>query len=364
MPTCTLRLGCNTQFVADPKATRAFALKVWLIRQGEQVSHMIWLGDELGLFRAMVGRGPMTSGELADATGLHERWVREWLACMAAAALVDFHAPDRFELTGEGATVLTDESDPLCAIGAFGRRSSPQDLERLAEAFRTGVGVTYDEHGPEAAHATERMLGPWITHALVPTILPSLPDAFAALERGCRVADIGCGGGVALEAMAHRFPNSEFHGWDPSTHAIARARERLAEVENAWADVGRAEDLAQHGTFDFVLALDCLHDMTRPDLAIAAVHDALANDGTWLIKDIRSTGDLAANMKNPVMAMQYAISVEVCMSSALSEPDGLGLGTCGLHPDLMEAMCRDAGFSRFALHDFGEPANLYYEVRP
>ncbi|HVT78974.1 MAG TPA: class I SAM-dependent methyltransferase, partial [Acidimicrobiales bacterium] len=264
----------------------------------------------------------------------------------------------------EGATVLTDETDPMCAIGAFGNRASPADLDRLADAFRTGLGVSYDEHGPATAHATERMLGPWITSSLVPTILPALPDAYAALERGARVADIGCGGGVALEAMARRFPNSEFHGWDPSTHAIARARERLALVDNAWADVGRAEDLATHGAFDFVLALDCLHDMTRPDLAVAAVFDALAPDGTWLIKDIRSTGDLAANMKNPVMAMQYAISVEVCMSSALSEPDGMGLGTCGLPPDRMEEMCRAAGFTRFTLHDFGEPANLYYEVRP
>lgn len=350
--------------MADPKATRAFALKVWLIRQGELVSQMLYLGDRLGLFTAMAGAGAVTSVELAATTKLNERYVREWLACMAAAGIVDTHSDSAFALSDEAAVVLTDEDDPMCAIGAFSGPIGLDYLQRLEDAFRTGIGPSYDEMGPSIAHRTERMLGPWIRHALVPTVLAAFPDVLAHLEKGCRVADIGCGSGVALEAMARRFPNSDFHGYDPSTHAIANARRRLAEVENAWAEVGRAEDLAHHGAFDFVTAFDCIHDMTRPDLAIAAVYDALAPDGMWLIKDIRSTGDLAANMKNPVMALQYATSVAFCMSSGLSEPDGVGLGTCGFHPDLAEAMCRDAGFTRFAVHDFGEPANLYYEVRP
>src|SRR3954467_5227382 len=111
----SVRLGCNSHSMADPKATRAFALKVWLIRQGELVSQMIYLGDRLGLFRAMVGKGALTSVELAGVTSLDERYVREWLACMAGAGLVELHAPDRFELSSEAAVVLTDEDDPLCA---------------------------------------------------------------------------------------------------------------------------------------------------------------------------------------------------------------------------------------------------------
>src|SRR3954467_14163311 len=107
----SVRLGCNSHSMADPKATRAFALKVWLIRQGELVSQMIHLGDRLGLFGAMVGRGAMTSVELARAAALHERYVREWLACMAGAGLVELHPPDRFELSDEAAVVLTDEDN-------------------------------------------------------------------------------------------------------------------------------------------------------------------------------------------------------------------------------------------------------------
>ena len=57
----------------------AFALRVWGYKQGEVVSLMIHLGDRLGLYRAMTGIGPMTAADLAAATGLHERWLLEWL---------------------------------------------------------------------------------------------------------------------------------------------------------------------------------------------------------------------------------------------------------------------------------------------
>jgi len=51
-------------------------------------------------------------------------------------------------------------------------------------------------------------------------------------------------------------------------------------------------------------------------------------------------------------------------ASGLSEPGGAGLGTLGLHPGLAEQMCQETGFSRFSRHDFDDPVNLYYEVRP
>jgi len=90
---------------------------------------------------------------------------------------------------------------------------------------------------------------------------------------------------------------------------------------------------------------------------------ALADDGTWLIKDIRSTGDFVENRKNPMLAMMYGFSVSSCMSSAMSEPGGAGLGTLGFSPPVAEQMVQAAGFDRFVIHDFEDPANLYYEVR-
>jgi 2-polyprenyl-3-methyl-5-hydroxy-6-metoxy-1,4-benzoquinol methylase len=345
-----------------------FAQRVWSYKQGEVVSLMIHLGDRLGLYRAMAGLGPVQAADVAASTGLHERWLLEWLRGQAAAGLIDSGDGQTFELSAEAEAVLADrENSLLFAAGAFGGGLAPPDeVDRLAAAFQSGIGLSYEDRGPSAAHAVERMTEQWTRLALVPLILPALDGVVASLTAGAQVADVGCGSGVALLALAAAFPASRFAGFDPSRHAVGRARSRLAEtglVNLAFHEAG-AEELPQDARFDFVLTLDCLHDLPRPAQAIAAIRKAIRPDGTWLIKDIRSGPDWSDNLRNPVLAMMYGISVAACMSSALSEPDGAGLGTLGFHPELAERMCRDAGFTRFTVHDFDDPANLYYEVRP
>ncbi len=125
-----------------------------------------------------------------------------------------------------------------------------------------------------------------------------------------------------------------------------------------------AEELPADASTDLILTLDCLHDMTHPQLAAKAIASTLTPDGTWLIKEIKAGDTWAENQRNPVLAMMYATSVLTCMSSALSAPDGAGLGTLGLPPARLETLCRDAGFEgAFEVHDIEDPANLYYEVR-
>ena len=126
----------------------------------------------------------------------------------------------------------------------------------------------------------------------------------------------------------------------------------------------RGEEVPPEPFYDFVLTFDCLHDMTRPDRVMRAIRAGIESDGTWLIKDIKSHAVFEKNLRNPMLAMMYGFSVSSCMSSALSEPGGMGLGTLGLNPDRMRAMTAEAGFTRFRQHDFEDPANLYYEVRP
>ncbi|MGH9047151.1 MAG: class I SAM-dependent methyltransferase, partial [Acidimicrobiales bacterium] len=210
------------------------------------------------------------------------------------------------------------------------------------------------------------MLGPWARLALVSTILPALDGVVDRLEHGLRVVDVGCGAGVALLAMAAAFPASSFEGFDPSKHAIQRARQKLTEtgLGNATFHLAEAAELPDGPTYDLVFTLDCIHDMPRPAEAIAAIRRSITDDGMWLIKDIRSSHLWNENRRNPLLAMMYGTSVATCMSSALSEPDGAGLGTLGFDPQRAEAMCRAAGFNRFRMHDFDDPANLYYEVRP
>lgn len=351
----------------DADAVKRFGLRVWTYKMGEQVSLLVHLGDRLGLYRAMAGAGALSSDEVAERTGLHERFVREWLLGQAAAGLVERHDDDRYELSDVQAAVLADEEGSLdFAAGAFRGGFEPALVERIAESFRTGQGLTYEEQGPAAAAGLARMTAPWSRLALLDTILPALDGVVERLESGARVADVGCGGGVTLATIAAAFPRSRCVGYDPSATALALGRKRVDEqgLSNVELREAAAEDLPDDGTFDLVLTFDCLHDMARPDRAARAVRAAIADDGTWLIKDIRSTGDFDRDRRNPLLPLFYGFSVASCLQSALSEPDGLGLGTLGLHPARAEQLTRDAGFSRFSTHDFGDAANLYYEVRP
>jgi SAM-dependent methyltransferase len=331
------------------------------------VSLLIHLGDRLGLYRTLDGAGPVTARDFAERTGLHERWLLEWLRGNAAAELLVSDDGELFELTPEGAAVLSqEESSLLFAGGAFTAPFEPSVLDDLADAFRTGIGLPYDRLGPSGAHATERSLGPWARMALVPRIIPALDGVAERLERGALVVDVGCGAGVALAALATAFPKSTFHGYELSLHALDRAAARVqAEgLTNVELFHTRAEELPADGRYDFVLTFDCLHDMTRPADTISAIRRAIADEGTWLIKEIRCDDSWATNRHNPMLALFFGFSVTTCMSSALSEPGGAGLGTVGFTSQVAEQMVRDAGFTRFRLHDFEDPANLYYEVRP
>jgi 2-polyprenyl-3-methyl-5-hydroxy-6-metoxy-1,4-benzoquinol methylase len=351
----------------DPSDVGKYALNVWQYKQGEVVSLLIHLGDRLGLYRRLEGRGPTSAAELAEETGLHERWLLEWLKNQGAARILDYHEGDRFSLSPVGAAVMADEQGSLAfACGAFSPPWGEEFVDRLCDAFQTGRGLSYDELGPIAAHRTERMLGPWTRLALVPQIIPALDGVQAKLEAGADVVDVGCGAGVALIALATAYPKSQFHGFDPSHHAIERARAGVAAagLQNITLHEKGGEGLPGEPTFDLVITLDCIHDMPHPATVIEAIRRAIRPDGTWLIKDIRSQPSFEANLANPLLAMMYGFSITACMSSALSEPGGAGLGTLGFNPEVAEQMTSAAGFTRFRPHDFQDPANLYYEVRP
>jgi len=352
----------------ESEKLKEYAKVVFGALGGAMTSAMIHLGDRLGLYRALAEAGSATSEELAARTGLHERWLREWLAQQGAAGLLEHRGGGRFALPVEGQAVLADESHPAFGAGFFEQLPALLGLVApLAESFRTGRGLPYDAMGAEGAAGVERGLAPWFRALLVPFVLPQVRGVVEALREGAEAADVGCGAGVAVLEMAKAFPRSRFRGFDISEHALARARRHreTAGVANASFHDARRDPLPQDARFAFVTSFDCLHDMADPAAAMRAIRAAIRPDGTWLIADIKCHPSYEENVaRNPMAAMMYGSSVLTCMSSALSEPGGLGLGTLGFHEGLAREMTRAAGFTRFETLDLGHPVNAFYVVRP
>ena len=195
--------------------------------------------------------------------------------------------------------------------------------------------------------------------------LPAIDGVIAVLDSGAKVADVGCGTGIALIEMAKAFPDSQFYGYDISTNALMRAEENKSEagVENLTFHNIDGDPLPGDASFDFITTFDCLHDMTRPAEAVAAIRAAIKPDGVWLIADINGAPTFEENLPNPLAPMFYALSVLSCMSSGLSEPGGAGLGTVGLPEPKMRELVQAGGFTRFRRLEIPHPVNAFYEAR-
>jgi 2-polyprenyl-3-methyl-5-hydroxy-6-metoxy-1,4-benzoquinol methylase len=338
--------------------------------EGAITAGMIHLGDRMGLYRSLAEAGqPLSTPELADRTGLDERWIREWAHNQAAARILDHDGTGaRFWLSPEAVAVLASPAHPAFGMGMFHRLPRTMvTLEHLPDSFRTGLGYDYDAHGEEGAAGIERAFEPWYRNFLVPVGLPALDGVVDRLQTGAVAADIGCGAGVAVCLMAQAFPNSQFHGYDISQHALARANERKGrfDLTNAHFHDPRDEGLPTDHSVDLVTTFDCIHDMTHPQEMMHAIRGAIADDGVWMLVDIKARETFEENVKkNPMASMMYGISVMSCMASALSAPGGAGLGTLGLPESRARAMAESAGFTRFRKLDIDHALNAFYEIRP
>ncbi len=346
----------------DAAKAEAFQARMLDVLNGGALALMTSIGHQTGLFDALAGRPPVTSQELAAATGLHERYVREWLAAMATGRVLELEGRGgRYRLPDEHAAALTR------AAGAHNLALQTQYLPLLASVeqeivacFRSGGGVAYPAFRRFHAVMAEESAS---VHdvALLDLTLPLVPGAPQWLQSGCDVLDVGCGRGHALNRLARAFPASRFVGYDLSEEAIAAARaeaSRLA-LSNVRFETRDATRLGHENAFDLVTAFDAIHDQGFPAQVLRGIARALRPGGAFLMVDIAAASGVADNLEHPLGPFLYTVSCMHCMTVSLAQ-GGVGLGTMWGEEKARELLA-EAGFSRVEVTRIeSDPINAYF----
>ena len=323
---------------------------------------MVVIGERLGLYKALA-EAPATSVELAQRTETDERYLREWLASQAAGGYITYdQSTHRFSLSPEQAFTLATEDSPAYLPGAFELAlGSLAAVPRIAESFRTGAGMGWHEHVEGVFHGCEKFFRPGYAANLVNSWIPALQGVQAKLERGARVADVGCGTGSSTLLMAKAFPKSEFFGFDYHDKSVEAAREKARKDGLSGRvnfDVAKAKEFP--GTdYDFVAVFDCLHDMGDPVGAARHVRQSLAPGGIWMIVEPFANDELKDNL-NPVGRVYYSFSTLLCTPCSRSQEVGLCLGAQAGEARIREVVT-SAGFTHFR-RATETPFNIVYEA--
>ena len=322
---------------------------------------LVHIGGKLGLFDALA-KGPVTPAELAAKTDTSERLVREWLASQAASGYVTYDGKSgRFSLSPEQAAVLADEDSTVFMRGGFLSLAAVfADEAKLTKAFRTGRGHGWGDYCNCLFCGVERFFRPGYKANLIDGWLPSLDGVVAKLQRGAKVADVGCGHGASTILMAQAFPKSEFVGIDFHGASIECAQEKAKHLKNARFQTARAQDYAERG-FDLVTMFDALHDMGDPVAAAQHARETLKPDGTLMLVEPMA-GDMLDQNLNPVGRVFYAFSTAVCVPTSLNQEVGAALGAQAGEKRLTQVL-REGGFSRVR-RSAETPFNMILEARP
>ncbi len=349
----------------DLAKAEAFAGQMVGIINSGAIALMTSIGHRTGLFDTMATLPPCTSEAIAATANLQERYVREWLAAMTTAGIVSYDATAQtYHLPAEHAAFLTRaaKSDNLAVFTQYIPVLANVE-EQIIHCFQHGGGVPYAAY-PRFHEVMAEDSGVTVVAALADYILPAVPGLLSALQQGIEVMDLGCGRGRALNRMAQLFPNSQFTGYDFSEGAIAIGQAEATELglTNVRFAIQDAAQLAEVGQYDCITTFDAIHDQAHPDVVLQNICRALADDGVYLMQDIRATTDLAGNLEHPVAPFLYTISCLHCMTVSLAE-QGMGLGTMWGEAKAVELLTA-AGFTQVEViqlpHDV---INNYYIIR-
>jgi SAM-dependent methyltransferase len=322
-------------------------------------------GDKLGLYKALADSRPLTSHELAQKTGTHERYIREWLANQAAAGYINYDpATETFTLPPEHVPLLADDDSEVLMCGLFGMGQPLfADEPKVTEAFKTGKGIGWDQHDPRLYTSTDRIFRNGYAAHLVADWIPALEGIEGKLRTGATVADVGCGHGSSTILMAKAYPMSQFVGYDyhePSIEA-ARKASAAAGVSDRVRFVVASGTKFEEKNFDFVCCFDCVHDMGDPVRVLAHIRRSLKPNGTLMIVEPFANDRLEENL-TPVGRVFYAASTMLCTPASLAQDVGLALGAQAGEAR-MRAVATEAGFTHFR-RAAETPFNLIYEARP
>ncbi len=331
---------------------------------GSYGGSMISLGHKLGLYKAMAGVGPLSSQEVAKRSGCAERYVREWLNAQVAGGYVAYHPTSQtYELTPEQAMLLANEESAAFFPYAWEVAAALWfDEPKVLEAFRTGKGIPWGEHEPRLYCGVAAFFRNAYLASLVSEWLPALDGVVPKLERGAKVADIGCGHGHSTVIMAQAFPNSRFWGFDvhaPSIQAAREHAERAGVQDRVTFEVATATSYPAQG-YDLLCYFDCLHDMGHPEQALRHAIETMAPDGTIMLVEPFANDALEDNV-NSISRLYYAASATICCPHAISEGGEQVLGAQAGEARLAPIV-KASGLSRFR-RALATPFNLIFEAR-
>jgi SAM-dependent methyltransferase len=349
----------------DEEKLHAFIGKMLADFGGAMSVPLVRIGDQLGLYKALHEAGPVTPAEFADRTGHAECYLREWLSAQAASEYLDFE-PDtgKFSLPEEQAMIFANEDSPVFMMGAFDCAGAMIDnTSKVLEAFKTGEGVGGGDQAGCLFCATARFFRPGYQANLVSDWLPALDGVAGKLEKGGKVADVGCGHGISTILMAEAFQNSEFVGYDfhPGSVEAARGHARNHGLDNVRFEEAMAKDYPGND-YDLVTFFDCLHDMGDPAGAAQHVRQSLKPDGTRMVVEPFAHDNLHENL-NPVGRLYYSASTMVCVPTSLAQEVGAALGAQAGETRLRKVICGEGGFGSLR-RAVETPFNMVLEARP
>ncbi|ORA73212.1 methyltransferase [Mycobacterium heidelbergense] len=329
---------------------------------GASLVLLLSLGHQTGLLDTMAGLGPATSARIAEAAGLNERYVREWLGGMTTGRVVDYDpATAAYALPAHRARVLTRASGPdnLAVVAQFVPLLGEVE-QKIVRCFREGGGLPYSEFPRFHALMAEES-GAVFDSSLVDVVLPLVDGLPQRLRSGADVADFGCGSGHAINVMARAFPASRFTGIDFSDEAIAAGIREAARLglTNAAFESHNLAALDKAAAYDVITVFDAIHDQAQPARVLENIHRALRPGGVLLMADIKASSRLEDNVGVPMSTYLYTTSLMHCMTVSLAL-DGAGLGAVW-GTQLATQMLADAGFGDVRVAEVeSDPINNYY----